>query len=406
MIVKRLADYIKEYGLKKTCRDIYEYQIDKFYLKIIKVIFKNKELQNTIIIESHNDFDCNGGAFYEYLIDKHYNKKYKIVWLIKHKEFVPKKLPKNVLCYQLFAPSFMKMYYEWVAKYYITDCYIEHKKREEQTAVHCTHGAVGLKDVTGLCDIPDCVDYILFPSDRLHAKVLAGQYRLPYPNKRFLHIGYPVHDIICGKSNGEIKKITDKEYDKVILWMPTFRKSITSRNDSTSSCDMGVPLIEDMESYEKLNEYLKSRNVLMIIKIHPKQDITTMGIYNMSNIVVLTGEDVKRLKIDNYRLIKDSSALISDYSSIVYEYLLLDRPVAYVFSDLSSYKLGLCVDNLEEYLAGPVIENYEEMIGFIKDVVDNRDLYAKSREILSQKLFDYTDGKCCERLADFLKLES
>lgn len=36
------------------------------------------------------------------------------------------------------------------------------------------------------------------------------------------------------------------------------------------------------------------------------------------NISNLTGDTVKQLDIDNYRLLKDADALISDYSSIVY----------------------------------------------------------------------------------------
>lgn len=55
-------------------------------------------LQDVIILESHNDFDSNGGAFYDYLIENGYNKKYKIVWFLRNK--CPQHLPENVEGYR------------------------------------------------------------------------------------------------------------------------------------------------------------------------------------------------------------------------------------------------------------------------------------------------------------------
>ena len=70
---------------------------------------KSHWLRNTIIIESHNDFDSNGGALYDYLIENGYNSKYKIVWLLRNSK--PKNLPNNVVGFNLFKPSLIKEYY-------------------------------------------------------------------------------------------------------------------------------------------------------------------------------------------------------------------------------------------------------------------------------------------------------
>ena len=67
---------------------------DKYFLKIIKKLYMNNPLEYIIIIESHNDFDSNGGAFFDYLIKNGYNKKYKIIWFLRNK--CPKNLPENV----------------------------------------------------------------------------------------------------------------------------------------------------------------------------------------------------------------------------------------------------------------------------------------------------------------------
>ena len=87
----------------------------------MSLVLKNKRLKDIIMIESHNDFDCNGGAFYDFLIKNGYNKKYKIIWLLKHPERKPKTLPENVECYPLFKPNIKKDYYNVVSKYFTAD---------------------------------------------------------------------------------------------------------------------------------------------------------------------------------------------------------------------------------------------------------------------------------------------
>ena len=71
--------YIKKNGISRVFHVIYHYKIDLVLQKIITRLYNNKELLKAIVIESHNDFDCNGGALYDYLIQNGYNKKYKII---------------------------------------------------------------------------------------------------------------------------------------------------------------------------------------------------------------------------------------------------------------------------------------------------------------------------------------
>lgn len=382
---------------------LYDYKIELLLIKIVHLFTKNRPLKDIIMIESHDDFDCNGGAFYDYLIAHGYNKKYKIVWLLRRK--YQKALPENVEWVKLHGPSIKKAYYVCLAKYFTFDCEVFRKVRKDQISIYCCHGAVGLKKTKGLMRLPKDLSYMLFPSDKLFAPILAQQYNFPYPSEKCLHLGYPYYDIICSPAQHELKKITEEQYEKVILWMPTFRKGGGyGRNDSKVEQTMGVPIIENEKMLKQLNEYLQSKNVLLIIKIHPKQDIEHLGVYDMSHIKVLIGETMKQLDLNTYRLIKDADALISDYSSAAYDYLLLNRPIGFVFSDLSSYKIGLCVDDPTDYLVGPIIRNYQEFIGFIGDVAEGNDHYLEKRTRLINELYDYVDNHNCERIAAFLKL--
>lgn len=400
------VNYIKQNGIKHTWDVFYEYKADILIQKFLMLFLRDKPLRDIIVIESHNDFDCNGGAFYDYLIDHGYNKKYKIVWLIKNTKLVPDKLPKNVEWVALFKPNIKKNYYKWIAKYFTSDCCCTPKLRRDQLSVFCSHGLTGFKKVKGKMTPPDSIDCILMPSENF-APIAAEQLNLEYPNKKFVYVGYPVHDLLYNSDRKEILKITSQKYRKIIIWMPTFRRGITyKRNDSKKEQALGVPILNTDGEYKTLNSYLRELNVLLIIKIHPMQDLCNLKITDQSNIRVLTGIRVKELHIDNYRLLSCTDAMISDYSSAASEYLQLNRPIAYSTDDMEVYKLGFIVDDIHSLMAGPEIKNLCDMMEFIKDVVDEKDDYEEKRLNLRKYFFKYHDNHCCERLAKLMGIEN
>lgn len=396
--------YLKNNGIKHAFDILYQYKVDLLIQKIMKPILKNKPLQDVIVIESHNDFDCNGGAFFQFLINNGYNKKYKIVWLLKHPELKRKDLPDNVLCVPLFKPSIKKNYYICVAKFFTADNTVVKKVRKEQKSFYFDHGAGGFKNIKGLLMIPNHVDYILMESES-YAPIQADQYSIEYPSERFLYLGYPVHDVLNSKHPDELKKITDKTFEKVIIWMPTFRKGGGfNRDDSGKEQPLGIPLINDVTEYQRLNDLLREKNALLIIKIHPMQDLNALKIKNLSNITVLTGKDVKNKDIDNYRLMGCTDALISDYSGVAYDYLQLNKPIGYVLDDMEDYKLGFVVDDIHQLIAGKEIYTSDDLESFIMDIVNDKDDYKERRKQIRDYIYKYYDTNNCKRLVEFMGL--
>ena len=186
-----LVSYLKDKGIKRALEVLYQYKLDILFRRLILPLVKNKPLKDTIIIESHDDFDSNGGALYDFLVREGYDRRYKIVWLLKHPR--PKTLPRSVESYWLRKPSIKKMYRICTAKYLTADNELMEKARPEQVSLFCDHGGVSLKSVQGLYCLPDSVDYILSPSEN-YAPVLAKQYDVAWPDKRFCHVGYAKAD--------------------------------------------------------------------------------------------------------------------------------------------------------------------------------------------------------------------
>ena len=393
--------YIKSHGIKGTWEIIYRYKIDQELYKLAVKLTANMPLQETIIIESHNDFDSNGGAFYDYLIKNHFNEKYKIVWLLKNKK--PNNLPQNVTAFYLYKPSLKKQMAICTAKYILTCQDAIGSVRDGQVSLYMTHGPLGLKAFKGKCFLPENLTYIIMPSEYL-LPILNDQYQIEHSNIKSVLLGYPMHDCLYTDEKGDLYKITSHHFRKVILWMPTFRKGIAfGRDDSAAPEPLGIPIFNTLDEVQELNDYLQSYDSLLIIKIHPMQDLSTIKIHDFSNIKLLDGNSVKKLNVNNDRLMKDADALISDYSSAAYDYMHLDRPVGFTMDDAKEYKLGFIVDDPQELIGGQIINNVHDFYDFLSDVFEDKDPYKKKRHEVFDKVYKFHDGDSCQRLAEFLE---
>lgn len=397
----KILSSIKKLGIRYTLYLI----IKKIHNNFAKIIYFPFSIKDIIVIESHNDFDCNGGAIYDYLLRNNYNKRYKIVWLVTNEIYTNRNLPYNVLCLNYYKLSIVKEYYLNCAKYLFYDDKEIKKRKGKQKLIYCTHGGVTFKNVIGKIIVPDDVDYILSPSKR-YDLLICKNYSIKWPNNRMLHIGYPANDVLFDQTvDDEVKKVTEDKYNKTILWMPTFRTSKSGRNDSAKEFPIGIPVFNHIESLRDFNRYLEQNKTLLIIKIHPFQDENSyIKLCNMSNIRIIDGKKAKELEINNYKLMKSCDALISDYSSSAYSYMLLDRQIGFVLSDLEDYKCGLLIDDYEKMLPGFKIYSMNDIYIFVDQVLKGIDSYAEERRDLTEWIYEYRDGKSSKRLIEFLGL--
>lgn len=144
-VVSKFIYRTKEYGLKYVLQTIVRNKIftriEVLNDTIGSFLFKRIPLKETIILESHNDFDSNGGAFYDYLIKHNFNEKYKIVWFLRNNKKIHG-LPHNVKTVSLLNPSLKKIYYLYTSKYILTCHSVVGSKRANQLSYYLTHGAI------------------------------------------------------------------------------------------------------------------------------------------------------------------------------------------------------------------------------------------------------------------------
>lgn len=110
-----------------------------------------------------------------------------------------------------------------------------------------------------------------------------------------------------------------KTYGKVIIYAPTFRD-----NGNDFIKESGIDFVD-------LDNIMRERNWIFIVKLHPATKYDIKRFSNLSNVIFLDN------RFDLYLLMPFSDMLISDYSSIVYDYLLLNKPIEIYAFDYMDY---------------------------------------------------------------------
>ncbi len=218
--------------------------------------------------------------------------------------------------------------------------------------------------------------------------------------RHFAGLGYPRNDAIfkgekdtdknsaiwinCDHETIKIIESARSEGKRIILYAPTFRS------------DLNSPFSEHILSLPSLNSFAGKHNFLFIMKLHPLMANQFHG-KNFSNIIHYGAQ------CDVYPALFLFDGMITDYSSIVFDYLLLDRPVYFFPYDMDHYIAD--ERNLlfpyEEMMPGPVFKNQAELQAAL--IGQDTESWARQRKMVREKIFDHLDDHAGQRLYDFLR---
>lgn len=171
---------------------------------------------------------------------------------------------------------------------------------------------------------------------------------------------------------------------KLILYAPTFRDNEVGDPKCMLDFDRWVSEADD--------------DMVLLIRLHPHvsaaYDDVSLRKYNGKVLNVSSYDDVNTLLFV-------SDALITDYSSIIFEYILLDRPMYFYAYDLKLFEdddRGF-YENYEEYVPGKVVLNMDELMA----AVGAEDRFENIRKSFKNAAYRYTDGKSTERFMELLE---
>ncbi len=357
-----------------------------------KLLNHNK---NLVLFYINTNFRESNKTLFDYMISHGYNNVYKIVCSCNNPDDYKKNIIKNVKFTNRFG-GLMTFFKAGNVFYSIGKIPILPGKN--QIVMQMWHG-IPIKAANegwkkGHIWKRQHYSYLLSPSKH-YAPIFSKLFSVPL-DKIFIG-GYPRCDALFEDN----PQYDFGEYKKLILWTPTFRKSIDPGMKENANSNTIVPVI-DKSVYKEFDSFLSEHGLKVLVKLHPYQNLEGLNFPKMNNFILMTHQEMVSRNIDLYRLCAQSDALITDYSSIVFDYLLLNKPVAFTLDDMTEYKedRGFVFDNIEDYMPGPHITTIAEMKSFCKDLVDGNDSYKLQREQVNRLVNDYRNGGYCKRILD------
>ncbi|MGI4803589.1 MAG: CDP-glycerol glycerophosphotransferase family protein [Janthinobacterium lividum] len=218
------------------------------------------------------------------------------------------------------------------------------------------------------------------------------------PLKKCLNFGYSRNDILLAAEDERLRFIQKyeredtlqlleimKNYNKVYIYMPTWRDSIDFLKDT--KIDFSV-----------LNGILLVNNALLILKLHVNTPHIN-EITKLSNIILLHGN------IDVYSILSYTHTLITDYSSILYDYILMPgkEVILYPF-DYDRY-----VNTRDfnypylENVAGIIVRNSQDLY----KIFDKKIKIESNNKIstIRNRFWGNYNGDASKKIVDFLYAE-
>lgn len=207
--------------------------------------------------------------------------------------------------------------------------------------------------------------------------------------------GFPRTDVLFDKKyKDDITKEFYKEYPelkgkKIILFAPTYRGTSLPK----AYYDF------DQLDLEKLKKEL-GKDYVFIIKWHPaiynKLEHNDLE-FDISKYQGFVYDFSNRRDINDLLIVTD--ILITDYSSVIFDYLLLDKPIIYYAYDLDKYneERGLYFP-FEEYIYGDIATNSSELIKCIK----KPNMAKDKRKVFHKKFMSACDGHSTKKTYDFI----
>lgn len=356
---------------------------------INKILYKRKD---KIVFYSNLGFRDNVKALYDYLIDNNYNEKYKIICSVNDYQKYRNIKKKNVT----FVSNYKGILHFLTSKYFFYSFgKYPIKPSRKQKVINLWHGTP-LKNIGNLERDKKNIDYNFFSNILATSDVFADVMKDAFncESDQVIICGHPRNDLLFKPRRAPFNK-----HKKLVLWLPTFRNSDLEKGISSND-KSNIPMFTNHEQMAQLNKYLKELNIELMIKLHLRQDYDKEKFKQYKNIYIWNDRDFQKEGINLYQLLGSADALITDYSSVYFDFLLLNRPIAFTIKDIEQYKKerGFVFDHPEEYMPGQKVVNQTQFYEFLKNVSRNHDEYEPDREWVNTEANRYTDGANCERI--------
>lgn len=265
-----------------------------------------------------------------------------------------------------------------------------------RTVIHLTHGAP-VKNA-GLCEkhvsllkrlyykiIQSNVSYSLATSECFKEFIAS---HIGISQKHVIINGFPRFDLLY---KGDFHLLPEDKDSVRILYAPTWRHY----------ADVKVFPFDDFD-FTRLEHYLKTKNIIIYLRMHPDFEAAVPDCYMKSNqFKIFSGKDYP--DINDY--MGNFDMLITDYSSIFYDFMIFDRPMFFFDYDVEDYKkhIGFAVD-YESFAAGYEPKSMEQFMSDLDDALI-LDSYKERRKEIKKLAIGESKNNCADLICQLKKMK-
>lgn len=171
----------------------------------------------------------------------------------------------------------------------------------------------------------------------------------------------------------------------IFFYLPTYR-------------DSGKAFVD--VDWRAVDEVMERMNASFFLKLHPDD----RGSFDAS------GDHIHHLpqKIDIYELLAVADALVSDYSSIIFDFMMLERPIVHYLPDLEEYRASsrsLIFDPVE-ISVGPVCRTGSELATSLEAVASGAEASPDDQarwQAIRKRVNRHSDGASSRRVLDAVR---
>lgn len=351
--------------------------------------------KNKVVIQSFNGRDfCDNPKYIALQLLKK-NPRLVIYWALNDME--KSSLPQGIRplkfksLFYAFHMATAKVWIDNIRKPYIF-------KRKNQIYIQTWHGGFGLKNIEK--DAANSLEAVYLQTAEKDAEMtdlmisnshtLTKLYRdsFWYEDGEILECGLPRNDKLFGFTEQEVYDVREKlsipRYVKIALYAPTFRK-----NKSLDVYDLDYKMLA-----KKLGERFGGEWIILL-RLHP-------NVFVLSNNIEFDNKIIYNASLysDIQELYMISDVVITDYSSVMFDFMILNRPCLLYASDVEEYRKDRDFFVSIDSLPFPMAQNNEELA----EIILNFDETIYNQKV--KKFYDFHGfcdrGHASEEVADWI----
>jgi len=166
----------------------------------------------------------------------------------------------------------------------------------------------------------------------------------------------------------QLRKYKSK-YKQIISWLPTHRMQTNKTIvDIMQESNLDLAL---------LDEFLKKKNILFVIKAH----FLELGL--VKNLLTDSENIIVYSEADPYPLLHFTDILVTDYSSVFFDFLVTDKPIVFAPFDYDEYsKTAKFYYDYYDITPGKKCFNWKEIEDEIINIINGNDFFEIKRKKL------------------------